>query len=58
MTIAMTATMKRRQHQCQGTSDAFNFSYRLTLNLNTSFTGKDHLYTRTHGHYEERLDRN
>ena len=28
------------------TSDAFNFSYRLTLNLNTSFTGKDRLYTR------------
>ncbi len=28
------------------TSDAFNFSYRLTLNLNTSFTGKDLLYTR------------
>ena len=27
-------------------SDAFNFSYRLTLNLNTSFTGKDRLYTR------------
>ena len=27
-------------------SDAFNMSYRLTLNLNTSFTGKDRLYTR------------
>ena len=27
-------------------SDAFNFSYRLTLNLNTTFTGKDRLYTR------------
>ena len=26
--------------------DAFNFTYRLTLNLNTSFTGKDRLYTR------------
>ena len=26
--------------------DAFNFSYRLTLNLDTSFTGKDRLYTR------------
>ena len=26
--------------------DAFSFSYRLTLNLNTSFTGKDRLYTR------------
>ena len=29
---------------CQ--DDAFNFAYRLTLNLNTSFTGKDRLYTR------------
>ena len=28
------------------TSDAFNFAYRSTLNLNTSFTGKDLLYTR------------
>merc|ERR1711924_98764 len=28
------------------TSDAFNFTYRLTLNLNTTFTGKDRLYTR------------
>ena len=28
------------------TSDAFNFAYRYTLNLNTSFTGKDRLYTR------------
>ena len=27
-------------------SDGFNMSYRLTLNLNTSFTGKDRLYTR------------
>ena len=27
-------------------SDGFNFSYRYTLNLNTSFTGKDRLYTR------------
>jgi len=26
--------------------DAFSFSYRYTLNLNTSFTGKDLLYTR------------
>ncbi|QNJ00477.1 outer membrane porin [Synechococcus sp. A15-62] len=26
--------------------DAFSFSYRYTLNLNTSFTGKDRLYTR------------
>ena len=26
--------------------DAFSFSYRLTLNLNTSFTGKDRMYTR------------
>ena len=26
--------------------DGFNFSYRTTLNLNTSFTGKDRLYTR------------
>jgi hypothetical protein len=26
--------------------DAFTFNYRLTLNLNTSFTGKDLLYTR------------
>merc|ERR1712078_354021 len=28
------------------TDDAFNFTYRLTLNLNTTFTGKDRLYTR------------
>ena len=28
------------------TDDGFNFSYRYTLNLNTSFTGKDRLYTR------------
>ena len=27
-------------------SDGFNFSYRYTLNLDTSFTGKDRLYTR------------
>ena len=26
--------------------DGFNFSYRYTLNLNTSFIGKDRLYTR------------
>merc|ERR1712216_586499 len=28
------------------TDEAFNFTYRLTLNLNTTFTGKDRLYTR------------
>merc|ERR1739848_208563 len=28
------------------TDDAFNFSYRYTLNLNTTFAGKDRLYTR------------
>ncbi len=27
-------------------TDATSFSYRYTLNLNTSFTGKDLLYTR------------
>ena len=37
--------------------DGFNFSYRYTLNLNTSFTGKDRLYTRLRcGQHEQRLD--
>jgi hypothetical protein len=46
MTIGATGYGGDKTKEITGGTDATSFSYRYTLNLNTSFTGKDLLYTR------------